>query len=92
MNKNVEFDANECVEVVENCEVTENLGKRSLGKSILGIGLIAAAAGVVAVVVRKNKDKIDAWRVKKLEKRGYTVLPPNQFDLDEDVDVDSNEQ
>ena len=93
MNKELIETKGEVVEeVVENCVIAENQGNHSFKKTLIGLGVFTAIAGVVTVVVRKNAEKIDAWRIKKLEKKGYSVLPPahNEFDLDEEV-VESEE-
>lgn len=52
-------------------EVPEESNNRTLGKIILGVGVIAAAG--VGMLVYKNRDKIEKRRIAKLEKNGYIV-------------------
>lgn len=78
MNKELTNEAIECVngEAFEVCELPEDLGTGKIGKKI-GIGLCIAAITTAAVaIVRKNRDKIDGLLVKKLRKKGYTVVKP----------------
>lgn len=82
MNKELNFEANNCVEeAVEICEISENLGGKSIGKKI-GVGLcVAAITTAVVVIARKHKGALTNLAVKKLKKKGYTVCPPLE-DLD----------
>ena len=51
---------------------------------IIGLGSVGIAA-VVALAI-KHRDKIDEWRVHKLEKKGYTVTKPIVVEVDEDIE------
>lgn len=51
---------------------------------IIGLGSVGIAA-VVALAI-KHRDKIDEWRVHKLEKKGYTVTKPIVIEVDEDIE------
>lgn len=77
MDKKVEFDAANCVEeVVEVCELPENLGEKKISKKI-GIGLcMTAITTAVVVLVRKRKGRFEKAAKKFLEKKGYTVVAP----------------
>ena len=78
------------VKVVENIETvgdvvsTENSGKKSFAKVALAAIGVGALVGVIAKAIHKNKDKREAKRtakqIKNLEKKGYAVLSPDDFD------------
>ena len=51
---------------------------------IIGLGSVGIAAAVALVI--KHRDKIDEWRVHKLEKKGYTVTKPIVVEVDEDIE------
>ena len=51
---------------------------------IIGLGSVGIAAAVALVI--KHRDKIDEWRVRKLEKKGYTVTKPIVVEVDEDIE------
>ena len=51
---------------------------------IIGLGSVGIAAAVAMVI--KHRDKIDEWRVHKLEKKGYTVTKPIVVEVDEDIE------
>lgn len=73
---NVEFEP---VEVFEE----------DAGNGLAGLVVIIGAIGTAAVALFKNKDKIaeklDQRRIKKLEKKGYTISKPVEEDAHEDV-------
>ena len=51
---------------------------------IIGLGSVGIAAAVALAI--KHRDKIDEWRVRKLEKKGYTVTKPIVVEVDEDIE------
>ena len=53
-----------------------------LGKIAIGTALVVGGIGLLCY---KFRDKIDEHRVKKLEKKGYTVIQPETYD-DEFID------
>lgn len=60
----------------------------SLGKLALGVGLVAGGIGILCY---KFKDKFEEHQVKKLKKKGYVVIKPEDEDEDdvfEDKDDD----
>ena len=78
------------MEVMDNNEVMdadENSGK---GFGIVKVGAVLAAIGVGIAVVRKSKGKLDDWRIRRLEKKGYTVTKPVVEETEAEV-VDSVE-
>lgn len=82
--------------VMNDVDVT-SLGKKTvIKKSVIALGVVVAIAGAT-VLARKYKGKIKEMRtnkmVKKLEKKGYTVVAPlNLFDEDEDVEVNPEKE
>lgn len=75
--KNVTDIAEEIEEVGVTPEITGgNLKKVAVG---LGVGAVA----VVTAWAIKNKDKLDEWRIRKLEKKGYTVIKPEPVEVEE---------
>ena len=51
---------------------------------IIGLGSVGIAAAVALAI--KHRDKIDEWRVHKLEKKGYTVTKPIVVEVEEDIE------
>ena len=49
----------------------------SLGKLALGVGLVAGGIGILCY---KFKDKFEEHQVKKLKKKGYVVIKPEDED------------
>lgn len=84
--------------VEENNEELEPIEvfEEDAGNGIAGLVVLIGAIGtaVVALITNKKKiaDKMDQRRVKKLEKKGYSIVPPADKD-DEWVDIsdDANE-
>lgn len=61
---------------VENTYVdSENSGGGILGKVVF---VLVAAGTAVGVALWKNKDKLEARRIKKLEKKGYVITKPGE--------------
>lgn len=77
MNKEVNFETTECVEeVTEVCELSENLGGNKIVKGLaVGLG-VTAVAGFIIAMVRKHKGLLDKLAIKRLSKKGYTVMEP----------------
>lgn len=77
-------------EVIENTDVLEpevydesEESGISLGKLALGVGLVAG----VGILCYKFKDKFEEHQVKKLKKKGYVVIKPeDEEDILEDAD------
>lgn len=74
---------NEAIEAAENTvdavELTENLGKgKIIKKSIIALCIGGAVIGIT-VAIRRNKDKLEKAMIKKLEKKGYTVMEPDDL-------------
>lgn len=46
----------------------------------VGVVIALAAAAVIGIgaIIMKRKGKFDEWRIKRLEKKGYVVLKPDQ--------------
>ena len=65
----------------------------SLGKLALGVGLVAGGIGILCY---KFKDKFEEHQVKKLKKKGYVVIKPededNIFDNEDDDYVEDIEE
>lgn len=76
----VKINENEIVEEEDVCEAQEDSGSGILGKIVIGLG-VAAAAGIGALVY-KNRDKIEARRIARLEKKGYVITKPEADDED----------
>lgn len=64
-------------------EVPEESGNGVAVAVVIGIG-IAVAAGV-GTLIYKSRDKIEARRIAKLEKKGYIITKPEVVD-DENSD------
>ena len=57
---------------------------KNLVGAIIGLGSVGIAAAVALAI--KHRDKIDEWRVHKLEKKGYTVTKPIVVEVEEDIE------
>ena len=70
MNNEMEL---ENYEIVDEIEETDENPESTDGKKILG--LIAGAVVVgVGIMLYKNRKKLEAWRIRRLEKKGYKVI------------------
>lgn len=87
-NKTMEMEVVNDNEVMDAYESDENSDK---GFSIVKVGAVLAAIGVGIAVVRKSKGKLDDWRIRRLEKKGYTVTKP-ETDVEDTEVVDSVEE
>lgn len=80
-------------EIMETTEVEkelENSGNGLLGKALIGLGV--AAVGGTAYLLYKGKDKLEERRIRKMEKKGYTVIKP-VVDTDEvEVEFEDDEE
>lgn len=64
-------------DVIVVCEDPDDSNDGSpVGLVIAGIALVVG----VGAWILKRKGKIDEWRIKRLEKKGYVVLRPDQVD------------
>ena len=89
----------------ENYEVNETMGtnvkkneaienyvpeETSDGKfPALALGVLALGVGLGVAAIKKGGDKLQEWKIKSLEKKGYIVSKPED---DEDVvDVESED-
>ena len=87
-------------EVIENTDVLDpevydepEESGISLGKLALGVGLVAGGIGILCY---KFKGKFEEHQVKKLKKKGYVVIKPededNIFDDEDDDYVENIEE
>ena len=67
---------------------SENSGGGILGKIVFGLVAAGAAAGVA---LWKNRDKLEARRIKKLEKKGYIITKPSDKDESKVIEADFTE-
>ena len=74
-------------EVIENADVLEpevydepEESGIGLGKLALGVGLVAGGIGILCY---KFKGKFEEHQVKKLKKKGYVVIKPEDEDEDD---------
>lgn len=72
-NKTMEMEVMNDDEVMDTYETEETSGK---GLGVVAVGAVLAAVGVGIAVARKNKGKLDEWRIRRLEKKGYVVTKP----------------
>lgn len=86
------------VEDIENTEATvvceENSGRSIGGKILAGI-LVGVGVGAIALARKAKKAKreerdprdsrLDAWRIKRLEKKGYIVHRPEVIEIVDDT-------
>jgi hypothetical protein len=74
-------------EVVENCDIPEVSSDNMIGKIVAGA--VVVCTGALAALAYKNREKLDEIRIKKLEKKGYTVYKPED---DQYQDFDDSEE
>lgn len=81
MNEEIKKEELEIMEeVVDDYNEVETSGSKMLATVVIG----AVCAGVAAILY-KNRGKIEEWRIKRLEKKGYIVYKPDEVD-DEDFE------
>lgn len=61
------------------------------GLPVVAIGVIAAGIGLGVVAAKKCKGKFNDWKIKSLEKKGYTVSEPPVTEVEAEV-ADSDEE
>lgn len=80
MNENMNENMNvEVVDFENDYESTEETSSGLSPKAIAAIaGGVVAVGGIAAAILLANKEKIDAWRVRRMEqklnKRGFGVV------------------
>lgn len=67
-------------------EVPEESGNGAVVAVVIGLG-IAVAAGV-GTLLYKSRDKIEARRIAKLEKKGYIITKSEMADEDSDDEAE----
>lgn len=72
-----------------NDEIYETEGS-GIGK-ILVAGAIAGCVALGAVIIGKNKGRLDNWMKKRLEKKGYIVEDPEMEHVESEIVDDSDE-
>ena len=85
-NKTMEVMNNN--EAMDTYEPEETSGKRF---PVIAVGAIAAGIGLGIVAAKKCKSKLEDWKVKSLEKKGYHVTKPETDVVTEMEVVDSDE-
>lgn len=75
--------------VNEVYEETETSGNGNLGKIVLGVGAVVAAAVAVA---HFTKNKRREYQIKKLEKAGYVIYKPEDDTDEVENDFVENEE
>lgn len=89
MSKNNEVKETEVIEEINDSMEPEVYEMEPEEESGIGLGKIAIGTalvvGGIGLLCYKFRDKIDEHRVKKLEKKGYTVIQPETYD-DEFID------
>lgn len=87
MNNKTKIEANESIEeVVQSNELTEGSKRGMLKKVGIGLCLTTAAAGIITLVVVKNKDRICDLMAKALKKNGFTVSKLTSSTSSEDAE------
>ena len=73
-------------EVMEETDVMPEFdgSNKNLIGVIIGLGSVGIAAAVALAI--KHRDKIDEWRIHKLEKKGYTVTKPIVVEVENDIE------
>lgn len=82
-NKTMEMEVMNNNEAMDTYEPEETSGKRI---SVVAVGAIAAGIGLGIAVAKKCKGKLEDWKVKSLEKKGYHVTKPETEVVDSDED------
>lgn len=80
------LEAIENTDVMEICDDAVSSGNGIVGKLV--VGAVVVGAGVAALLY-KNRAKLEERRVRKLEKKGYVIYRPGDFDYEEENSEDS---
>ena len=59
------------LEMIDDLDIYEDSNSSGAGLIVLAVG--AAIAGAGAALYHKNKAKIEDWRIKRWEKKGYVI-------------------
>lgn len=62
----------------DTCVELEESGNGIFGKLVFGA--MIAGVGLGVAYLRKNRDKLDELRIKKLERKGYKVSKEDEFE------------
>lgn len=73
---NVEVNELESMDCNEEMELYEESGNSGAGLIALGIGTLLV--GGAAALYHKNKAKVEEWRIKRWEKKGYVITKPEE--------------
>lgn len=84
-----EIENNEAMEAEYHDEPV-NTGNGGVGKIVFGV--VAAAAGVGALVWHKTKDKREERTIRKLEKKGYVISKTVAEQTDESEPVSEQDE
>lgn len=88
MNNETKIEANESIEdIVQSNELTEGSKRGTLKKVGIGLCLATAAAGIITLVVVKNKDRICDLMAKVLKKNGFAVTKLTNNTSTEDAEA-----
>ena len=73
-------------EAIEKTDVMPEFdgSNKNLVGVIIGLGSVGIATAVALAI--KHRDKIDEWRIHKLEKKGYTVTKPIVVEVEDDIE------
>ena len=89
MKNEVMETENEVMDMDNYDETYENEGS-GIGK-ILVAGAIAGGVALGAVIISKNRGRLDNWMKKRLEKKGYVVEDPEVEHVEAEIVNDSEE-
>ena len=88
MNNETKIEANESIEdIVQSNELTEGSKRGTLKKVGIGLCLSTAAAGIITLVVVKNKNRICDLMAKVLKKNGFAVTKLTSNTSTEDAEA-----
>lgn len=87
------YEEIENTEVAEVNEEPEEAGKSNLGAIVLTVGAVVGGAIAVAHFTKKKRE---AWREKRLAKKGYVKLKPGEYVVSdeecEDCEISNDEE
>lgn len=91
MNVNTEeIEELENLEETEAMEFYEDSDCSGAGLIVLAVGTAIIGAG--AALYHKNKAKIEDWRIKRWEKKGYQITKLEEIQPEIEVEVEIEEQ